>query len=248
MLNQAQDGRVIHMPKNPDVFQFDDEVAKIFPDMARRSIPMYHEAHRAHAAMLAPWLQFRDVDVLDIGASRGEFFRYVETMYPEHIRGKDVRYTAIDNSQAMLNMLSRDFPNAYCRKMDLLSDDFLCLDRQYDIIVCNYIIQFIPPEHQWRILTKIAQLVRPGGVLVFGHKAASSGMMGKVAHDEYIEFRIRNGYSRAEIEAKTKALANAMWTQDHEELKTGLLGLGFTEIVETTRWMMFNTFVAMKGV
>lgn len=244
-LEFATGGRAIHMPANPDVFKFDAEVAKIFPDMAKRSIPMYHEAHRAHVAMLMPWLQWQDCEILDVGASRGEFFKHVISADPKlaHL----VRYTALDSSQPMLEMLVREFPQAHTLHVDLLTDAFLGMDRQYDIIVCNYIIQFLPPEHQWRVIEKLNVLLRDGGVLVFGHKAAHSGMLGKLSHDEYIEFRLRNGYTRAEIDAKTNALKNSMWPMDHDALVTGLRNMGFKEIVETTRWMMFNTFIALKG-
>ncbi len=242
-LTQAQDGRVIHMPATPDAFRFDAEVARIFPNMAERSIPMYHEAHRMHVAMLENWLTIdKPIRILDVGASRGAFYKHFTDVYGD----ADIEYTAIDNSQPMLDLLKDEFPAAHTRCMEVGGLDFLAMSQRYDVVVANYIVQFIKPRMQYDVMQKLADLVGDAGVLIFGHKASSPGMLGAIAHDEYIRFRLRNGYTEEEIAAKTKALRNSMWPQDHEDVVRFLRAESFMT-TETTRWAMFATIFATRG-
>ena len=242
-------GKVVHFPTNPDVFQFDADVAKIFPDMARRSIPMYLEAHRAHVAMLERWVNKPPCRVLDIGASRGQFFHALIDTYGQNaVYRQDLMLTAIDNSESMLNYMRDDFKGMPIgiHNVDVTSLDFSSWDeQQFEVVVMNYVLQFVPPEFQGFVLTKVARLVAPGGVLILGQKDEFDSPLGKIAHEEYMEFRVRNGYSREEIAAKTKALKGSMFPMNHWNLRNALILENF-DIYETTRWMMFNTLFCVK--
>ena len=37
-VDQMEDGRVVHYPKRRDVFVFDDEVSRIFPETSKRYV------------------------------------------------------------------------------------------------------------------------------------------------------------------------------------------------------------------
>lgn len=245
-LAKAEDGRAVHIPANPNLFQFDDEVAKIFPDMAKRSIPLYHESHRAHVAMLHPLLDLDGVRVLDVAASRGAFLQHIINAYGyERVANRSIDYQAIDNSPKMVELMSADYPYADVRIMDVLSEEFAQMPGGYDIICAYYILQFLPRADQVTVLELMAEKLNPGGCLIIGQKSASDGKLGEWAHEEYIRFRIQNGYTREEIVAKTKALAGSMFPMDFDNL-IGILDQHFTEVVETSRWMMFNTLIARK--
>ncbi|MGY0523036.1 hypothetical protein ACW0JY_38935, partial [Pseudomonas aeruginosa] len=79
--------------------------------------------------------------------------------------------------------------------------------RTYDVVNLSYVLQFITPAVQRRVLAKVVEMVRPGGLLFIGAKYEVLGQVGEMPHRQYIEWRIERGYSREEIEAKTKALA-----------------------------------------
>jgi tRNA (cmo5U34)-methyltransferase len=245
-------GKVVHFPSNPDVFRFDEEVAKIFPDMARRAIPMYLEGHRAHAAMLRPILETcrAGCRILDIGASRGQFFHaLIEAYGRAPVACGDMLLTALDNSAGMLRHMRDDFLGLPIgiHEVDITSDEFMGWDHnQFDVVNMNYVLQFIHPSDQQRVLKKVCDLVAPGGVLILGQKDKSDTMLGEMAHEEYMEFRIRNGYSRDEITAKTRALKGSMYPMSHADLLIEVYQNGFREVYETTRWMMFNTLFCIK--
>lgn len=236
----------VHFPADPDKFGFDAEVSAIFPDMARRAIPNFYESHKAHAAMLRPMLDGRDgmVSVLDIGASRGAFFdSLIEEFGQERVDRMALH--AIDNSPEMCSYLAEAHERATIDCLDITSDNFLQDREQYDVVCAHYVLQFVPQAMQHRVLSKIFAKVAPGGVLIYGHKSTHYGQLGLAAHEQYIRFRIANGYTREEIEAKTKALKGSMATQDHD-LLLGMAHRHFTHVQETFRFMMFSTFMAVK--
>jgi len=242
----AAGGNPVHFPANPNKFAFDGEVARIFNDMASRSIPNFHATHTAHAEMVLGRLE-RPCDILDIGASRGAFYSALVKAAGMDVRALDnLHYSAVDNSPQMCDLLRTDFPAAKVYQMDIAKGDLDQLsDKRYDVVCAHYVLQFVKPEHQIITLLQMFKLVRPGGLLIFGHKGSHSGELGDLAHDQYIKFRRGNGYTLAEIEAKTEALKNSMFPMSHDKLMR-TFSLHFTEIQETFRFMMFSTFLAVK--
>lgn len=237
-----------HFPKQPDRFEFDAEVAAIFPNMAERSIPLYAESHIRHASMLYEWLSKPGCSVLDVGASRGRFIRaLVDTMGVSLFHDKNIKIRAIDASEAMCDFLRKDFPMIDVVHQDVIGDGFKNrIAERYDIVCANYLIQFVRPADQWFVLRLLCNLVKPGGVLILGQKDSTEGRLGKIMHDEYLRFRIEHGYSREEIEAKTRALKGSMYPMLYEDLVFHVKENGFSEVLPSMRWMMFNTLMCIK--
>ncbi len=243
---QIDAGRAVHFPSNPEKFEFDNEVSQVFPDIARRSIPLFYETHELHAALCAPWMEQERVDVLDVGASRGAFLAALSKQYCLPRSG--VRVRANDISEDMVTQLAADFQWAHVEQMDISGERFMSLpDGKWDIINCTYVLQFVAVDRQVSVLRKLARLLKPGGVLFLGQKLDSSGVVGRMLHDQYIEFRMRNGYSREEIAAKTKALQNSMWPMPEENI-AHYLNLSGISLVETSRWTVFNNYMCTKGL
>lgn len=236
------EGQPVHIPADPNKFQFDPEVAGLFVNMAERSIPNFRLAHQAHARMLEPWLTEEGARVLDIGASRGTFLQEIIGLYGNG----GLQLIAMDNSFAMCDYMEKDLPvTVEVRCRDVLSASFLESNETFDVVCLHYVLQFIPPERQMEVLSKAVSMVRKGGVLIFGHKSRHYGGLGELAHEEYINFRLRNGYTMEEIDAKTRALKGSMSPMDHDSLMQ-FIRSNFREVQETTRFMMFSTFMAMK--
>lgn len=241
-LDQTAEGRPVHFPADTKKFSFDGEVSAIFSDMARRSIPNFYEAHAAHARMLKPWMS-PGTSVLDVGASRGAFFQALQSVYP--LRFPALELHAVDNSADMCTHLATDFPEVNVVCQDIASPQFLSDGEQYDVVCAHYVLQFLPREAQQTALRRMYNAVKPGGVFIYGHKEEHHGISGALAHDEYIRFRVDNGYSEEEIRAKTEALKGSMFPLSHEAVRSSL-SLYFSEITETFRFMMFSTLFAVK--
>ncbi len=238
-----------HMPAKPDRFEFDAEVSKIFPDMARRSLPNYETFHELHASIAVRRFLTggRLRRVLDVGASHGAFLTAVEAEYKKTggVPG-NITLVASDVSPDMCQYLKAALPEVEVRCEDVLDQDFgVGESALYDVINCTYVVQFVKPERQIPLLGRLHRMLKPGGLLIFGHKAAVDGMLGRCLQDRYEEWRMANGYSRAEIDAKTLALKGSMWPMSEDTL-AGFMNKNFDEVVETTRMFMFSTLIAIK--
>lgn len=234
----------VHFPKT-EAFQFDDEVAAIFENMAERSIPMYREAHRIHTAILEPALR-QPCAVLDVGASTGAFFTAICNRLqlgvgekPNHIFAM-----ALDNSKPMCDRLSANFPWVKVICADVLKAPPLPL--QPNIINMMYVLQFIRPEMKARAIEWVYDALPENGILLLGQKDNIGSGIGSAFQTEYIRFRMGNGYTKEEIDAKTLALRNSMWCSDPRDLREMLRGVGFSLVEETTRWLNFSTLICVK--
>lgn len=237
-----------HTPAKPDKFEFDAEVAAVFDSMAKRSIPNFIAAHDAHAAMVKLMMRPEPrmpIRVLDIGASRGHFYAALMKQFQVY----ELEYVAVDCSQEMCDYLKAESPwvNVKCIDITSLAFDMEFLETQFDVICCNYVLQFLRPEEQIKALVKMLHLLGPGGLFFLGHKSDHSGAkgLGAAAHEVYYQWRMSNGYSREEIETKARALAGSMFPMNHE-MVVGFLETWGMRVQETTRYMMFSTLAAQK--
>jgi tRNA (cmo5U34)-methyltransferase len=241
LIMDHENERTIHMPNNPNKFVFDTEVAAIFDDMAERSIPMFREAHALHARYLAPWIS-KGASILDIGASRGAFLAALDLEYG--IENLNVRAT--DSSPAMVGYTSKDFPSVDVEMVDITSRGFMNCLHTYDVINMTYVLQFIPKVQQRLVLSKVCSMIKKGGALILGQKNKDDSPIGAAVHEQYIQWRMANGYTREEIEAKTAALANSMWPMTEPDLVDALKSFGMTEVARTCSWGPFSNLLCIK--
>jgi tRNA (cmo5U34)-methyltransferase len=238
---ELEAGRLIHMPANPDRFAFDYEVAEIFDDMADRSIPMFRAAHELHARLAEDWMQ-NDPEIMDVGASRGAFLKALGELYV--LENYSIR--AIDSSAAMVSHLERDFPMALVEKTDITGRGFLTCLNTYDVINFSYVLQFIKPEMQRLVLGKIVGMLKKGGVLFIGQKNKADRPIDQILQHEYINWRLSNGYTMEEINAKSAALAGSMWPMSEDFLIQDLKSFGITEVTRTCSWGPFSNLMCIK--
>jgi tRNA (cmo5U34)-methyltransferase len=253
-----------HFPANPDKFEFDERVAEIFPDMADRSIPIYRNMHSLHAKILIDdyiehqrWPENGTYAVLDIGSSRSDFYdAIVAEAQSRGIDSLNLQYLPCDKSPAMV-AATKDHRRMKVFEYDLAdSQDTLYDGFSFNAVILHLVMQFIPLGDRGLAYDRLAAFTKRDGLLFYGEKETlDPGWLDKrqkriahAAHDFYIDFRIENGYSREEIEAKTKALKNAMWEVAYEtDTKRNLEHVGFHPFIPTTRIGVFHSFVAIRG-
>lgn len=241
------EGRAVHFPNNPEKFEFDEEVAQIFPEMAFKSIPQYREAHSMHVALLKERLVGKEVHIVDVGASRGGFISEVcrQCQIDPKQGHEDLTVTAFDQSPHMLKLLRSDFPwisTVCCDARD--ADDLIF---EADIIVMAYLLQFIREDSdKEKILRWAYRNLKPGGVLILGQKEEVSPTYAEDFQEQYYQWRERNGYTREEIRKKADALKNSMWPIHADFQESLVYHVGFSDYVETSRWLQFSTSIAFK--
>jgi len=251
MLDKTKGPEPIHYPANPKHFEFDAEVADIFDNMAQRSIPMYDEARRISVAVvmehITPKLRAgQQVDILDVGCSTNTFFKtlwdYNGTDYDKEIQ--NIRAVAIDPSLHMTDKAAAKVPAVFtlCRSIQ----DIPRLNLKFDVINMAYVMQFVPRSQRMSAFMALSVALKPGGILIFSAKETVPQPYAVVLARQYIQFRLENGYTIEEIEAKTLALQDAMWTDTQSATLTCLYSYSFVAHQELCRWMQFSTIVATK--
>lgn len=243
----------IHYPEHGDRFEFDEEVAAIFENMATRSIPLYGEAHRLHAMIVETHMNCqigiesrKSISILDIGASVGGFLTALcnRLQCDPKISPDAFTYMATDPSAAMVEEFKRVHPWASVACCDAATPTGG--ESSYDIALLMYVLQFVPAGERDDVLAEVYKSMRPGGILFLGQKERVRESVNPIFSMEYIRWRMDNGYSQKEIAAKTRALESVMWPESIEETRNRLHRVGFNHVRETTRWLQFSTLMARR--
>lgn len=230
-----------HFPADPNKFQFDGDVAPVFDSMARRSIPNYLEVHRLHVEMFAGRFTAGTV-VCDIGSSTGQLFHSIQEQIKASVGRVGMRCFAIDESEPMMETLQGRYPDVKCLVGDIATQPDL--PQPADFMTCLYVLQFMKGRQRSEALDWISRNLARGGVLILGQKEREPYRWATDFSKTYYNLRRRNGYTQEEIDRKTEALKNSMWTvpPDEQAHELATRGLHYTE---TTRWLQFTSGVVV---
>ncbi|NPA11671.1 MAG: carboxy-S-adenosyl-L-methionine synthase CmoA [Epsilonproteobacteria bacterium] len=222
-------------------FEFDEEVAVVFDDMLKRSVPFYEENLKLQTEILKNYLQENDT-VIDLGSSTGTFLIHLAKK-----SGIKLNLIGIDNSAAMIQEAQKK-AKAYGEKITFIEDDFLsCEFKNPKAIVANYTIQFIRPLKREKTIKKIYSSLKSGGVFLMSEKLISENKkLNKIMIDIYYEFKKEKGYSEFEISQKREALENVLIPYTMQENIEMLKNAGFKDIEVIFRWNNFASFIAFK--
>lgn len=225
-------------------FRFDAEVARVFPDMIKRSVPGY-ETIVAMTGTLAERYAQPHSFCYDLGCSLG-----ASTIAMRHkIAVADCRIIALDNAPAMIER---------CREI-LGSDpapvavDFICGDirditiERASMVVLNFTLQFLPVADRAALLQRIYQGLLPGGVLVLSEKIAfPDADLDALMIELHHAFKRANGYSELEISQKRSALEDVLVPETLTTHAQRLRSLGFEKIDVWFQCFNFASLLAIK--
>lgn len=224
-------------------FAFDDQVAAVFPDMIRRSVPGYDLILQA-----LPWLAARVVQpdsvVYDLGCSLGASSQAVR----RGIAGEGVRIIAVDTSDAMIRRAG-ELLAAFRSEtpVDLVQGDVLDVPiHNASLVMLNFTLQFIPVERRLELLTRIRDGMRPGGVLLVSEKIrVGDARMDELITELHHDFKRAQGYSELEIAQKRQSLENVLVPESLDDHRNRLREAGF---VSCETWLQHTRFVSMLAM
>jgi tRNA (cmo5U34)-methyltransferase len=255
---RPKDGQPVHVPKDRNHFEFDEEVSAIFENMAQRSIPMYGEVHRLNAAIIerhknstrhgGPYV------IWDIGGSTGMAAKALMERLGQYAKGgcAEIAYHVVDVSEPMLKQVHDKLPWVVPHHLDITEEGWADTPGlpQPDCVILNYVLQFVKPPYKSGIVKTTTRALRPRGLFLMAQKETSkennAGIVPVAMNEEYIQFRRDNGYTQEEIDLKTQALKNAMWLVTKQTTLTMLYEAGFSTVYETTRWCQFASYACTK--
>ncbi len=226
-------------------FVFDEDVARVFPDMIRRSVPGY-----ATVLNMLPVLASRHVQpgtlCYDLGCSLGA----ASVAMQKGIRSPDCRILAVDNSLEMLTEAAKHLN----REVQDTPIQLICADlvdigiRNASLVVLNFTLQFVPPKKRLGALRRIREGLVPGGILVLSEKISFSdpeqeSMLIELHH----AFKRANGYGELEISQKRSALERVLIPETLEQHLRRLDQAGFSHAGLWFQCFNFVSLVARTG-
>ena len=224
-------------------FEFNESVARVFPDMLRRSIPGYAQTLDA-IGMLARRHVTAGSRCYDLGCSLG-----AATLAMRHgIRAEDCRIVAVDSAPAMV---------ARCRAIVQEDDGTVPVEvveadlrevavEDASLVVMNYTLQFVEPAGRADVIARVADGLRPGGVLVLSEKVTHDDpAFDQALVDLHHDFKRRNAYSDLEIAAKRSALENVLIP---DTVATHLSRLGAAGFAHAGVWLRWFNFVSLLAI
>lgn len=237
-----KDNLYAHAREQLTPFEFDEQVARVFPDMIKRSVPGYSHIVLNIGVLAGEYAQPHS-RIYDLGSSLG-----AATVAMRHrVQAPGVEIIAIDNSAAMLTR-SRDFLDAEESDIPVITQ---CADIRHveisnaSVVVLNFTLQFIPPADRMALLKNIHRGLNPGGILILSEKIASPDLTEQQWMDQHHHlFKRAQGYSDLEIAQKRAAIENVLIPDTSETHRSRLLDAGFSGVHQWFHSFNFVSYVA----
>jgi len=226
-------------------FTFDSEVARVFPDMIRRSVPGYPTVV-ALSGLLAARFATAGSTLYDLGCSLGA----ASLAMRGHIEAEGCRIVAVDNSPAMLERCRAAVDtDAYAVPVELREADIREVAiEDASMVVLNYTLQFIPVADREPLLARIAAGLRPGGVLVLSEKVSfADPALDALNIDLHHQFKRANGYSELEVAQKRSALENVLLPETLDVHRERCRAAGFASCDVWFQCFNFASLIALKA-
>lgn len=220
-------------------FAFDEQVASVFPDMIRRSVPGY-AAIVGMIGLLAEEHAQAHTRLYDLGCSLGA----ASAAMRARVKADGCMLVAVDNAQAMITRAREAFDSQPGMPVELHCADIRAIPIvDASVVVLNFTLQFLPPEDRLALLTDIRIGMRPGGVLVLSEKIAGADpVQEQELTNLHHAFKRANGYSALEISQKRAALDKVLIPETIATHQARLAQAGFSR---SDLWFQCFNFVSL---
>jgi len=232
------------------LFAFDDSVARVFPDMIKRSVPGYATIV-SMTGLLAGKYASAGSTLYDLGCSLGASTLAMR----QHIQQPDCRIISVDNSPAMLERCQGILDNDNDSGTDTHDTPVIltCADVQdvvianASVVVLNFTLQFIPRELRDQVIGAIYRGLLPGGIMVLSEKVTfEDPHLDELNIELHHQFKRANGYSDLEVARKRSALENVLLPETLSQHKRRIAAAGFVSCDVWFQCFNFASLVALK--
>jgi tRNA (cmo5U34)-methyltransferase len=224
-------------------FTFDSAVARVFPDMIRRSVPGYAETV-AMSGVIAGEYARDNTNLYDLGCSLGAV-----TLAMRHgVKANNCKIIGIDSSSAMIEQAG----HYIALDEGSVDVELLCADitaqtiENASVVALNYVLQFIAQYQRLDLLTQIAQGLNVGGALILSEKICFDDDEQPLQDKLHLDFKRANGYSELEIAQKRSAIENVLIPETESAHVTRLKQAGFSQVIRWYQCFNFVSYLAIK--
>lgn len=239
--------KIYDKPSDDKPFRFNDAVAKVFPDMLRRSIPGYDATIEAIGSLAARYV-LQDTNCYDLGCSLGA----ATIAMRQGIDTPGCRIVAVDTAPAMTKrcreiLAEDDRQFAPATPVEVLRADIRDIEfKNASMIVLNYTLQFLPMIDRDALMRSIYDGLNDGGLLVLSEKVVDEiPEMEELLVDLHREHKRRNDYSALEVSRKRAALDNVLIPETVAAHRSRLAEAGFSH---TAVWLRYFNFVSIIAI
>lgn len=229
-------------------FRFNEDVAKVFPDMLQRSIPGYAASIEAIGSLAARYVR-PATRCYDLGCSLGA----ATLAMRQGIAVPDCTIIAVDTAAAMIarcrEVISEDDrQHREQTPVQLLEEDIRDTRiRNASMVVLNYTLQFLPETDRDALMQRIYAGLNDGGLLVLSEKVIDDDAnMEQLLVDLHHEHKRRNNYSAMEVARKRAAIDNVLIPESVARHRERLGEAGFARSAVWLRYFNFVSIVAIK--
>lgn len=225
-------------------FCFDEQVAQVFPDMIRRSVPGYGTMIDMIGVFAARYAR-PGTRLYDLGSSLGAATLAMARLVPH----RDCEIVAVDNSPAMVEraaaILAAEAPAVPVtqRCEDVRTTEL----ENASVVVLNFTLQFVPLADRDEFVARVAGALSPGDILVLSEKIRfpdpEEDTLQQALHHA---FKRNNGYSDLEISQKRTAIENVLIPETLEAHEARLAQAGFQRVHVWFRCFNFLSLVAIR--
>ena len=240
--------KIYQQTDNEKPFRFNDEVAKVFPDMLRRSIPGYAATIEAIGSLAARYVQ-KNTNCYDLGCSLGA----ATIAMRQGIRKPGCRIIAVDTAPAMIErcreiVAEDDRQSSPATPVDMVRADIRDIEiSNASMVVLNYTLQFLAMGDRDLLMQAICNGLNTGGLLVLSEKVVDENTeMEHLLVDLHHEHKRRNDYSALEISRKRAALENVLIPETVAAHRRRLAAAGFSHTAVWLRYFNFVSIIAIK--
>ena len=242
------DDKIYRSEDGSEPFRFNENVARVFPDMLRRSIPGYAASIEAIGSLAARYVR-AGTTCYDLGCSLG-----AATLAMRHgIQQPCCRVVAVDSSSAMVErcrevIAEDDRQNGPETQVDVAEQDIREVHfENASMVVLNYTLQFIDLADRDALLSRIYDGMNDGGLLVLSEKVVDEDAhMEALLVDLHEEHKRRNHYSALEVARKRAALENVLIPETVAAHRDRLQRTGFSSAAVWLRYFNFVSIVAIR--
>jgi len=231
----------------PGLFTFDDSVARVFPDMIRRSVPGYTTIVTM-TGLLAGKYAVAGSTLYDLGCSLGASTLAMR----QNVTAPDCRIVGVDNAPAMLarcrEIIDNDTQATTATPVDLTCADIQSVPvRDASVVVLNFTLQFVPREQRDDVVRTIYRGMLPGGILVLSEKITfEDRRLDELNIELHHQFKRANGYSELEVARKRSALDTVLIPETLERHRQRMAQAGFSSCDVWFQCFNFASLIALK--
>ena len=226
------------------LFNFDDSVARVFPDMIKRSVPGYPTIVAMTGLLAGKYASAGSV-LYDLGCSLGASTLAMR----QNIRQPDCHIISVDNSSAMLERCKSIIDtDTHDTPVSLVCADLQDIEiRNASVVVLNFTLQFIPRESRDQVIGGIYRGLLPGGIMVLSEKVTfEDPHLDELNIELHHQFKLANGYSELEVARKRAALETVLLPETLNRHKQRIASAGFGTCDVWFQCFNFASLIALK--